>query len=71
MLKPVAQQMVPFSQFSGDLASGDLPAFIYIAPDQTHNMHDCEDGTRACDKPFARAVLMYSCPRTSSMPVRV
>jgi hypothetical protein len=49
MLKPVAQQMVPFSQFQSDLASGELPALIYIAPDQTHNMHDCEDGSRDCD----------------------
>lgn len=41
-------KLVPFTQFAGDLQSNALPAFVYIVPDQTHNMHDCEDGTRDC-----------------------
>ena len=48
MLPQTALQTVPFSQFEGDLQANQLPAFVYIAPDQTHNMHDCIDGTRAC-----------------------
>jgi hypothetical protein len=49
MLKAEQPHLVPFSQFQTDLDAGTLPAFVYIAPDQTHNMHDCEDGTRNCD----------------------
>lgn len=48
-LKDQNANLVPFSQFAGDLANDTLPSFVYIAPDQTHNMHDCPDGTRTCD----------------------
>jgi acid phosphatase len=44
-----AANMVPFTQFVSDLANPDIPNFIYIAPDQVHNMHDCPDGGRDCD----------------------
>jgi len=44
-----AQNMVPFTQFATDLANDTLPPFSYIAPDQTHNMHDCPGGGRLCD----------------------
>ena len=43
-----AQNMVPFTQFATDLATDTLPPFTYIAPNQTHNMHDCPDGGRTC-----------------------
>jgi len=48
LLNEGQEKMVPFTQFSGDLAAGKLPAFVYLVPDQTRNMHDCEDGTRDC-----------------------
>lgn len=43
-----AQNMVPFTQFATDLANNALPPFTYIAPNQTHNMHDCPNGGRGC-----------------------
>ena len=49
MIPETAQLTVPLSQFETDLQANHLPAFVYIVPDQTHNMHDCLDGTRACD----------------------
>lgn len=49
MIPTTAQQMVPLTQLQADLDANQLPAFVYIVPDQTHNMHDCEDGTRNCD----------------------
>lgn len=44
-----AENMVPFTQFATDLANDTLPPFSYVAPDQTHNMHDCPGGGRLCD----------------------
>jgi acid phosphatase len=44
-----ADNMVSFTQFAADLAADKLPPFVYIAPDQTHNMHDCPGGGRDCD----------------------
>jgi acid phosphatase len=35
-----ATNLVPFSQFAGDLAGGNLPPFTYIVPDATHDAHD-------------------------------
>ncbi|HET7440228.1 MAG TPA: alkaline phosphatase family protein [Terriglobales bacterium] len=32
--------LVPFSQFATDMASGQLPAFSFIAPDLLHDAHD-------------------------------
>ena len=48
LLEENRQKMVPFSAFQGDLDAGALPSFVYVVPDQTRNMHDCEDGTRDC-----------------------
>lgn len=39
----MAANMVPFTQLQTDMASGNLPNFIYIAPNQINNMHDCSD----------------------------
>lgn len=33
-------QVVPFSRFATDLASGAAPPFIYVSPNTTHDMHD-------------------------------
>ena len=38
-----AANMVPFTQLQTDIASGNLPNFIYIASNQINNMHDCTD----------------------------
>lgn len=35
------RRVVPFGQFSRDLASGRLPAFSLIVPNLCHDMHDC------------------------------
>jgi phosphatidylinositol-3-phosphatase len=43
-----AARMVPYSQFAADLASGNLPDFVYILPNQQHNMHDCPAGMPSC-----------------------
>ncbi len=43
-----AANMVPFTQFATDLASGTLANFIYIAPNQINNMHDCPPSERGC-----------------------
>jgi acid phosphatase len=43
-----AAKMVPFSQLTTDLASGNLPDFVYILPNQQHNMHDCPAGMSTC-----------------------
>jgi phosphatidylinositol-3-phosphatase len=32
-------KMVPDTQLAADLASGDVPSFSYIVPDQCHDMH--------------------------------
>ncbi len=32
--------VVPFTQFSADLASGQLPSFSFVIPNQLHNAHD-------------------------------
>jgi len=33
--------MVPFSQFAGDLANNHRPSFSFIIPNNRHNAHDC------------------------------
>jgi len=43
-----AQNMVPFEQFATDMANGQLPNFIYIAPSQVYNMHDCPPNQQGC-----------------------
>ena len=39
--------MVPFTQLSADMA-GQLPEYFFIAPDDTHNAHDCPAGMIVC-----------------------
>lgn len=43
-----AQNMVSTDELQTDLTSGKLPAFVYIAPNQFHNMHDCLNGVGTC-----------------------
>lgn len=37
-------QVVPFSQFSSDMAT-DVPQFVWITPDLCHDGHDCSNAT--------------------------
>lgn len=41
-------RVVPFSQFTGDLASGTVPSFAWVTPNLQHDMHDgsVADGDR-------------------------
>ncbi|MCX6780440.1 MAG: acid phosphatase [Candidatus Magasanikbacteria bacterium] len=41
-------KIVPFTQFSKDLAAGTLPSFSFIVPDGCHTSHDC--GRTEADK---------------------
>jgi acid phosphatase len=43
-----ANNLVPFSQFSADLAAGQLPDFSFVVPNAVHDAHDCPDGTHNC-----------------------
>ena len=43
-----AANMAPFSQFSADLASGNLANFVYIAPNSQNDAHDCPGGAASC-----------------------
>jgi phosphatidylinositol-3-phosphatase len=36
-----AAHVVPFSQFSADMSSGQVPSFIWITPNMCNDMHDC------------------------------
>jgi hypothetical protein len=38
-------KIVPFTQFAGDLQSGNLPQFTWITPDMCNSMHDCSVST--------------------------
>lgn len=42
------RNLVPFTQFSADLANNQLPNFSYIVPNAEHDAHDCPDGTSNC-----------------------
>jgi phosphatidylinositol-3-phosphatase len=44
-----AANLVPFEQLAMDISGGALPNFVYIAPDQLHNMHDCPPDIPNCD----------------------
>jgi acid phosphatase len=35
------QNLVPFTVFAQDLASGQLPNYAFVIPNQIHNAHDC------------------------------
>lgn len=43
-----AANMVPFSQFSSDLAAGSLASFVYLVPDSQNDAHNCPAGAPAC-----------------------
>jgi acid phosphatase len=43
-----AANMVPFSQFSADLATGSLPNFVYLLPNSQDDAHDCPGGAPTC-----------------------
>ena len=36
-----ADNIVPFSEFAGDLAAKNMPSLVYIAPDGCDDAHDC------------------------------
>ena len=40
--------LVPFTHFAQDLANSTFPKFVYIVPNQHHNMHDCPTTTTGC-----------------------
>ena len=46
---PQANNLVPFSQFAGDLANNQLPNFSYLLPNQLNNGHDCPNGSGCTD----------------------
>ena len=46
---PEMANMISFSQFPADLASGNLANFVYLLPDSQHDAHDCPGGTPTCD----------------------
>ena len=41
--------LVDFSQFATDLASGQVPDYVWISPDQCHDMHGRFDPGDSCD----------------------
>ncbi len=43
-----AANMVPFPQFSSDLAAGSLANFVYLLPDSQNDAHDCPGGAATC-----------------------
>ena len=43
-----ANNLVPFSQFSVDLANGQLPNYSFIIPNQYNNSHDCPPNLPNC-----------------------
>jgi phosphatidylinositol-3-phosphatase len=44
-----SNSLVPFSQFTTDLANNQLPNFSYILPNQLNNGHDCPNGSSCAD----------------------
>ena len=44
-----AGNLVGFNQLQADLASGNLPNFMFIEPNQINTMHDCPGGGTSCD----------------------
>lgn len=47
--------LVPFTQFSQDLANGVLPRFSFVVPNMQHNMHDCPTSASCTDAQKAAA----------------
>jgi len=42
------QNIVPFTQFSSDVASGNLPNFSFVIPNLQNDAHDCPGGATTC-----------------------
>jgi phosphatidylinositol-3-phosphatase len=40
-----AAHVVPFTQFSGDMRSGQVPNYVWITPNMCNSMHDCPVAT--------------------------
>jgi phosphatidylinositol-3-phosphatase len=40
--------LVPFSQFSADLANNQLPNYAFVVPNLNHDAHDCPTGPSGC-----------------------
>ncbi|HZS27042.1 MAG TPA: alkaline phosphatase family protein [Candidatus Angelobacter sp.] len=40
--------LVPFTQFAADLASGQLPDYSFVIPNLNHDDHDCPTGPTGC-----------------------
>lgn len=40
------KNLVPLSQFSSDLSSGNLPDFSFLVPNEAHDAHSCPSGGR-------------------------
>ena len=45
-----AANIVPFTSFSSDVASGNLPSFSFVVPDAQHDAHDCPSGGQLCQQ---------------------
>jgi len=43
-----AANIVPFTQFSTDLASNELPNYAFVVPNSINDGHDCPDGAAVC-----------------------
>jgi acid phosphatase len=46
---PQANNIVPFSEFSGDVGSGSLPDFSFVVPNAIHDARDCPGGGSCSD----------------------
>ena len=40
-----ATHVVPFTQFWGDMSSGNVPNFVWVTPNMCNDMHDCSVST--------------------------
>ncbi len=45
-----AANIVPFSSFTSDVVSGNLPNFSFVVPDAQHDAHDCPSGGQFCQQ---------------------
>ena len=45
-----AANIVPFPNFSSDLAVGNLPNFSFVVPNARHDAHDCPGGGQLCQQ---------------------
>jgi phosphatidylinositol-3-phosphatase len=43
-----AANIVPFTQFAADLASGALPSFAFVAPNEDNDAHSCPGNAPTC-----------------------